>query len=802
MSVVKKLLFCLAVGLFLSQGMLASAAGVAGSLDAGGFTGQSFAWDYSFYVSGVVSATTDDPEHIVWNGLTATINYSTAGDRTVNFTFKTSGGTVYNGTGRIRIADKQEWNEKPRVGWYNYEFDDFMSGNVDYAATVNSANKLNINTIAPYYFYGSDTGGYETLLSNLGSLNHWPIIYGADMNQGPYHADFVSWAGYFANLSLTHHNLQAMVIDDYDPSVNTAFTHAYSVEIMQAKNRVNPNFKILPVLYYDYELHWFDPGNPWYSQNNPIVSPFTDGIMMFYWGSWTKTAPVVANFTSLLDRAATFSHVPFYSGFYPISYEPTLDESSRFSSVADAQAMLVAAASKSAGVAVYYVPLWTNDIARFTSPQSLATVFKQAANDDPAFGYRFNLIFWAETCMGWYKGITQTITAPATVSSANISFNIKDTIASGTTGIHFKQLLVNGRVVWEADAAGDGNGSTVITKNIAPYLTAGQPATLAIRVYDRRNTSFYPIDVYVGNIAININGLPFANNWSLKSGIDDAVLQNYKDTFSAISSGFAVAVNTPPALATIGAKSVVIGNSLTFTIFATDADDDTLTYSASNLPAGASFNASTRQFSWTPTSAQAGSYPNVLFSVSDGKGGADSEDITITVSAASSIGGGSSGGGGGLSGGTSSAQTAVSSMLSSGSNLSSATSTNPVVKMTRDQILAAIKRIMALIAQLQAQLNALLGNSGGGTKYSCAKIGKNLYYGMKNDPQVKCLQEVLRAQGFAVALSSNYDLVTKIAVSRFQQKYAAEILTPFHLKYGSGNAGNETMAKINELLKK
>src|SRR5262249_40815665 len=55
-----------------------------------------------------------------------------------------------------------------------------------------------------------------------------------------------------------------------------------------------------------------------------------------------------------------------------------------------------------------------------------------------------------------------------------------------------------------------------------------------------------------------------------------------------------------------------------------------LTYSASGLPAGASFNSSTGQFSWTPTEAQGpGTYP-VRFKVSDGIFDA-SEDITITV---------------------------------------------------------------------------------------------------------------------------------------------------------------------------
>jgi hypothetical protein len=66
-----------------------------------------------------------------------------------------------------------------------------------------------------------------------------------------------------------------------------------------------------------------------------------------------------------------------------------------------------------------------------------------------------------------------------------------------------------------------------------------------------------------------------------------------------------------------------------FAISATDADGDQLTYSASNLPEGASFDPNTRIFSWTPRYDQAGVY-TVHFEVSDGEL-TDSENVSITV---------------------------------------------------------------------------------------------------------------------------------------------------------------------------
>ena len=71
-------------------------------------------------------------------------------------------------------------------------------------------------------------------------------------------------------------------------------------------------------------------------------------------------------------------------------------------------------------------------------------------------------------------------------------------------------------------------------------------------------------------------------------------------------------VNVPPTLTPIGPKSVNELATLTFTVSATapDLPANTLAYSATGLPPGASFNATTRQFSWTPSEAQGpGSYP-------------------------------------------------------------------------------------------------------------------------------------------------------------------------------------------------
>ena len=88
--------------------------------------------------------------------------------------------------------------------------------------------------------------------------------------------------------------------------------------------------------------------------------------------------------------------------------------------------------------------------------------------------------------------------------------------------------------------------------------------------------------------------------------------------------------NRLPELDAIGNKPVAENDLLSFTLIATDADNDDLTFSATGLPTGAELNEDTGVFAWTPDFTQAETY-SVIFTVTDENGGTDSETITITV---------------------------------------------------------------------------------------------------------------------------------------------------------------------------
>jgi Domain of unknown function (DUF4091)/RTX calcium-binding nonapeptide repeat (4 copies)/Putative Ig domain len=89
----------------------------------------------------------------------------------------------------------------------------------------------------------------------------------------------------------------------------------------------------------------------------------------------------------------------------------------------------------------------------------------------------------------------------------------------------------------------------------------------------------------------------------------------------------------PPVLDPVGNRTVTAGESLNITLSGSDPDGDSLTYAALHLPAGTTFSAGSRIFSWSPTAADVGVHDGIRFTVSDGEL-ADSEEITIAVGAA------------------------------------------------------------------------------------------------------------------------------------------------------------------------
>jgi len=89
--------------------------------------------------------------------------------------------------------------------------------------------------------------------------------------------------------------------------------------------------------------------------------------------------------------------------------------------------------------------------------------------------------------------------------------------------------------------------------------------------------------------------------------------------------------DNPPVLNNPGDKTVQENQLLSFTLVANDDDGDTVTFSSTDLPPGASLSETTGQFMWTPSQGQAGNHSVTFIATECGTVGGPSQTITITV---------------------------------------------------------------------------------------------------------------------------------------------------------------------------
>jgi hypothetical protein len=91
------------------------------------------------------------------------------------------------------------------------------------------------------------------------------------------------------------------------------------------------------------------------------------------------------------------------------------------------------------------------------------------------------------------------------------------------------------------------------------------------------------------------------------------------------------AVNREPTISGAPATSVVAGNVYTFTPAASDPDGNTLGFSIAGKPSWGTFSVASGTLAGTPTTAQAGTYSNIVISVNDGTVSKSLPAFTINV---------------------------------------------------------------------------------------------------------------------------------------------------------------------------
>ena len=137
-----------------------------------------------------------------------------------------------------------------------------------------------------------------------------------------------------------------------------------------------------------------------------------------------------------------------------------------------------------------------------------------------------------------------------------------------------------------------------------------------------------------GTVAINPDGtLTYSPNAGFDGGDSFTYTVNDghggSDTATvAVTVNAAGGGNGAPVFTEVADRTVTEGTEVRFTVSAADPDGDTLVYLAADLPAGATFDAVTREFRWIPADDASAT---VTFTVLDSHGAGDTMEVALTA---------------------------------------------------------------------------------------------------------------------------------------------------------------------------
>lgn len=128
------------------------------------------------------------------------------------------------------------------------------------------------------------------------------------------------------------------------------------------------------------------------------------------------------------------------------------------------------------------------------------------------------------------------------------------------------------------------------------------------------------------NLALNFTSSGVSGSWSGEN--------NSKGTVSGIKSN--VASNNQPVLLGTPKSGITAGSEYTFVPTAYDYDGDFLTFTINGKPSWATFDTKIGKLTGIPNLIDAGTYTNIVITVSDGKGGSSECKFSIVVSGTNS----------------------------------------------------------------------------------------------------------------------------------------------------------------------
>ena len=194
---------------------------------------------------------------------------------------------------------------------------------------------------------------------------------------------------------------------------------------------------------------------------------------------------------------------------------------------------------------------------------------------------------------------------------------------------------------WHDDVTISGAPATSVSAGTAygftPSASDSEGRTLAFAIANKPSWASF------SRTTGQLSGTPAASNVgtyaniviAVSDGIKNATLPAFTVQVTAAgSSGPSPPPAPAPTISGTPATTDVAGAAYSFQPTAGGPSGATLAFSVQNMPVWATFSIATGLLSGTPTSAQTGTYPNIVLSVSDGQASSALPGFTITVTGA------------------------------------------------------------------------------------------------------------------------------------------------------------------------
>lgn len=286
----------------------------------------------------------------------------------------------------------------------------------------------------------------------------------------PYQTDYVTWAKEIGRLSQRFTNLKGWAMDDFLGTGNyNTFTPSYVAEMTQAGKAINPDLEFFPVLYADD----FD------TEFLRDFGPYFDGAIFPYTLNYRDTEGLAEELDRIREQLS-----PYDAGLVLMIYATKISTGKYPPSAEYVEAALrlgleYMMEGKLRGVTTY----------------AMAKEFE----DEPCgFADHLDLTVpdYTRTVPGDYVTASQTVQLDPAAPTYQLSLWEQDSYPIGTMGYHFKQVLVDGVVVWEQDVGADPAVEwTQRIVDLTPFVAGQTEAEISLRLYDKKGVSNFGIRV-------------------------------------------------------------------------------------------------------------------------------------------------------------------------------------------------------------------------------------------------------------------------------------------------------------------